>query len=262
MGPAGSAESQPQQASRMRPERIVRSVCLAVVLLFPLLSLLQLRDTDRPWREAARRTRPVVLALYRHDGAAGALHLATCGLVIQAHPGRVVVPGSVVAPHQSLHGSQRLTWTPLYTDVHGEFTILEAIQGEVPARSHLAAAKLVVDPNGTLLQNVHAALVAPAVLADEPLWVGVLKAGSSAAGRPGYFGSQLTPISATTPFPAAEASAAAPRALAPALRGAPFVDAQGNLVALFLDYGPHGVHALPVEVLAQTLALLHLQAAK
>lgn len=261
---ADRAESKPGRANRMRPERVVRYGGLALVLLFPLLSLLQLRDTERPWREVARRARPSVLALYGDHPAEEMPRLLTCGLVIQVDPARVVVPGRAIDSFVSHHDGERLTWTPLYTDIQGEFTVLEA-QAEPAASGRsvpsLAPAKLMVDPHGDLPQEVEVALVAPSTLPDEPLWVGILSAGSNVEGRPGYFGAFLTPISATG-FAAAEAWAGSTREMDPALRGAPFVDASGNIVAVLLDRGPRGLRALPVTVLAQTLALLYLQAAK
>lgn len=256
-----SAETQTQQANRMRPERAVRIAGLALVLLFPLLSLLQLRDTDRPWREAARRTRPAVLALYRQAGSGGTREVATCALVIQAHPARVVVPGSASTTYVSLHGGEQLTWTPVTVDTQGEFTVLEAA-GSGTAASRLTPAKLGMDAAGSVPEEVEAVLVAPAALADQPLWVGVLSAAPGAQGRLGYFGDFLTPISGATPLPATEAFAGTAAAIDPALRGAPFVDAAGNIVAVLLDRGPRGVRALPAAVLAQALVLLHLQAAK
>ncbi len=260
-----SAESQPLRANRMSPERIVRLCGLSVVLLFPLLSLLQLRDPERPWREAARRTRPSVLALYQQDELGAPLQLASCGLLIGSHPGRVVVPGSVVTPVLSLHGSERFMWTPFYTDVHGEFTLLEArgpAGAAEPEAAFLVPSKLSMDPSTGVLPEVEAALVAPAALADEPLWVGVLHPEAGLEGRPGYVGAFLTPLSSTASFPAGEAWAGTRRDIDPALRGAPFVDATGKIVALLLERGPRGVRALPVAVLAPTLAFLQLQAAK
>ncbi|HZM16366.1 MAG TPA: hypothetical protein VFE28_10205 [Candidatus Krumholzibacteria bacterium] len=250
----------------MRVERVVRFAGLVLVLLFPLLSVLQLRDTDRPWRETARRARPSVLGLLRPVEAG--FQFAHCGVVIQVDPARLVVPGPVSSPLLSRHGTALLEWRPLFTDVHGEFTVFEVAPDSARAAAALAAtaalvpAKLVFDPSGNLTEDVEAALVAPKEMAEEPLWVGVLSVGPGKSGRLGYYSSFLTPISSTQQWPASTAFAAGEPEIDPKLLGAPFVDAEGTVVAIFLDRGAHGVHALPLEIVAQALALLQLQAAQ
>ena len=250
----------------MRAERVVRYGGLGLVLLFPLLSVLQLRDTDRPWEETARRARPSVLGLHRPVD--GGLEFASCGVVIQVDPARLVVPGSVGSPLVSQHGAARLEWRPLYTDVHGEFTVFEVnpttarAAASLVATAALAAAKLVLDPNGALTHDVEAALVAPKEWAEEPLWVGVLSVAPGKSGRLGYYSTFLTPVSSKHQWPTSAAFAAVEPQIDAKLLGAPFVDARGTVVAIFLDRGAHGVHALPLEVVAQALALVHLQAAK
>jgi len=249
----------------MRAERMVRFGGLALVLLFPLLSILQLRDTDRPWRETARRVRPSVLGLNRAPGG-GSGAFATCGVVIQLFPARVVVPGRVSEPLWSEHNGTRLEWQPLHTDVHGEFTVLEitapAAGDRLDPSTLLSPAKLALDPGGALTNDVEVALVAPKELAEQPLWVGVLTIGAGRNGRLGYFSDFLTPISATTSLAANAAVAASESQIDPKLAGAPFVDANGTVVAIFLDRGAQGVHALPLEVVAQSLAILQLQVAQ
>lgn len=252
----------------MRAERVVRFAGLGLVLLFPLLSLLQLHDTDRPWREMARRARPSVLGLLRP--VEGGLQFAHCGVVIQVDPARLVVPGKVSSPLLSRHGMAFLEWRPLYTDVHDEFTVFEVDPDSTRAPAAITAtataalvpAKLVFDPSGNLTEDVEAALVAPKEMTEEPLWVGVLSVGPGKSGRLGYYSSFLTPISSTQQWPASSAFAAGEPDIDPKLLGAPFVDAQGTVVAIFVDRGVHGVHALPLEIVAQALALLQLQAAK
>ncbi len=252
----------------MRAERAVRFGGLALVLLFPLLSVLQLHDADKPWRDAARRARASVLGFV--PGEPGGASWSSCGVVLQVAPARVVVPGRVTGSLISLHGTSRLEWRPLYTDVHGEFTIVEAMRDTTSQTASvmdpstlLSPAKLALDPRGVLTEDIEAALVAPRELAEQPLWVGVLSIGSSKAGRLGYFSSFLTPLSGENPFIAntAMASATEPQ-IDPKLRGAPFVDADGNVVAMLLDRGERGVHALPLEIVVQSLAILHLQAAQ
>lgn len=252
----------------MRAERAVRFGGLALVLLFPLLSVLQLRDADKPWRDAARRARGSVLGFIPAEP--GAVGWTSCGVVLQVSPARAVVPGRVTGTLTSLHGTSRLDWQPLYTDVQGEFTVLEVVRGTTEATAGsmdpttlLTPAKLALDPRGVLTEDIEAALVAPSELAEQPLWVGVLSIGSSKTGRLGYFSNFLTPLSGENPLitNAAMAAATEPQ-IDPKLRGAPFVDANGKTVAMFLDHGERGVHALPLEIVVQALAILHLQAAQ
>lgn len=250
----------------MRAERMVRFGGLALVLLFPLLSILQLRDTDRPWRETARRVRPSVLGLVRAPGVGSGGEFAACGVVIQLSPARVVVAGRVSEPLWSLHNGAQIEWQPLHTDVHGEFTVLEIVTPAAGMRidpsSLLSPAKLALDPSGALTNEIEVALVAPKELAEQPLWVGVLSIGAWRNGRLGYFSEFLSPISATTSWAASAAVAASESQIDTKLAGAPFVDASGTVVAIFLDRGARGVHALPLEVVAQALAILQLQVAQ
>jgi hypothetical protein len=245
---------------------MVRFGGLALVLLFPLLSVLQLRDNDGPWRETARRVQPSVLGLRRVTAAGGSPEFATCGVVIQVRPARVVVPGRVDETLRSEHNGVQIEWQPLHTDVHGEFTVLQVdmpVAADRPdASTLLAPAKLAIDPRGTLSNDIEVALVGPKELAEQPLWVGVLSVGAGRNGRLGYFSSFLTPISASTALVANAAVAASQSQIDPKLAGAPFVDASGTVVAILLDRGTRGVHALPLEVVAQALALLQLQVAQ
>jgi hypothetical protein len=246
---------------RMRSDHLVRYGGLALVLLFPLVSLLQLRDTERPWQEAARRARPAVIGLYR--SAAAGDELVACGVVAQSSPPRVVVPGRIGGALRSRNGSGWVEWRLLCTDLQGEFSILEAARasGSLEAAAALpAAARLRADPGGALSQDVEAALVPPEELANQPLWVGVLRARPSVSGRPSYFSSYLEPI--TSVSLSGDALAAAPESIDPMLRGAPFVDQNGTVIALYLDAGAAGIRALPIEVVLQTLAVMQLQAAK
>jgi hypothetical protein len=246
----------------MRVERVVRYGGLALFFLFPLISLLQLRDSSAPWREAAKRARPSVVSLYRLPADASAPRYLTCGVVIQEAPRRLVVPGRVDGRLGTNHAEGWLAWKPLHVDVQGEFTILgpDARPGAVPAP--LSAAQLLLDPQRDALADISVALVPPAELEEEPLWVGVLTVAATDGGRPGYFSTFLEPITASATLPTAEAFASTPREIRPALRGAPFVDSGGSVVAIYLGMTARGTRALPVEIVAQTLLMLQLQAAK
>ncbi|UCE03641.1 MAG: hypothetical protein JSW67_05500 [Candidatus Latescibacterota bacterium] len=246
----------------MRVERIVRYGGIALFLLFPLISVFQLRDGSASWREAALRARPAILGLYRL-GADEKPRFVACGVVIQQVPRRLVVPGRVESgPFATRHAQAWLGWRALHTDVHGEFTILGPDPASTTPEARLAAAQLLLDPEGDVQPDVAVALVPPQELEEEPLWVGVLTAAATTDGRPGYFSSFLEPLSASYALPTAEAFAAEPREIDPALRGAPFVDADGSVVAIYLGRTLNGTRALPVEVVAQTLLMLQLQATK
>lgn len=249
----------------MRADRLLRFSGLVLVLLFPLLSVLQLRDNDRPWREAARQVQPSVLALYRTLGAPSELEFVSCGLILQATPARIVVPGTVVSVLVSLHQGSEVHWRPLLADAQGQFTVFEADRnGSAPEALETvrSPARLLLDPAGNPPSDVEVALVPPQELGEEPLWVGVLSVGPAQNGRLGYFTNFLTPISAHGPAATAAAVAAEAAPVNSQLRGAPFVAADGTVVALLLDRGARGVRALPLEVVAQTMALQHLRAAQ
>src|SRR5262245_62419046 len=105
---------------RMRSDHLVRYGGLALVLLFPLVSLLQLRETEHPWQEAARRARPAVIGLYR--STAGGDELVACGVVAQSSPPRVVVPGRIGGALRSRRGRSGVEWRGLWTAPQGAFS--------------------------------------------------------------------------------------------------------------------------------------------
>ena len=47
----------------MQTSKFIRFLGLALFFLFPLLSVVQLRDTDGPWRQVAQQIRPSVVTL-------------------------------------------------------------------------------------------------------------------------------------------------------------------------------------------------------
>ena len=254
----------------MRAERLFRFGGLALVLLFPLLSVLQLGEGEQPWRDAARRVRPSVLGLYGGAAAEGADFVA-CGVVLDAAPARLVVPGRLGdRALWSRHDDGWLCWQPLMADVEGEFTVLQAAGFEAdpghepPARWSELVAQAAVNPNpqGQPAREVEVALVAPPELADQPLWVGVLTAETSHNGRATYRSNFLHPVPDSAALSTTAAHASSEVELADALRGAPFVDAAGNAVAIFVGRNERGMRALAVETVVQSLVLLHLQAAK
>lgn len=254
----------------MRPERFLRFAGLGLVLLFPLLSVLQLGEVDHPWREAAKRAQPAVLGLYDAGSGAGSPELAACGVVVQADPPRVVVAGRVRGfPLRSRHQDGWMHWRVLLNDGEGEFTVLQAERfapdpgREAPARlaALVAAASVNPDPEGRPRQEVRVALVAPPELPEQPLWVGVLRAETSSSGRSTYTSNFLHPVDDVAALGASEAHAQDPAELDPMLRGAPFVDEQGNAVAVLVGRDARGMRAVAVETVVQSLLLAHLQAA-
>ncbi len=255
----------------MRAERFFRFGGLALVLSFPLLSVLQLGEAAQPWREAAQRVRPSVLALYGAGADASAPAIAACGVVLEVSPPRLVVPGRTpVQELRSRHADGWMRWRPFLTDVEGEFSILQADgfepdPGRLPPRrlgDLVAAASVKPDPAGRPAPEVEVALVAPQELPEHPLWVGVLMAETAGNGRSNYRSTFLHPVHDTAALSTTAAHASSEVELDDTLRGAPFVDAEGNAVAIFVGRSERGMRALAVETVVQSLILLHLQAAK
>jgi hypothetical protein len=253
----------------MRAERLFRFGGLALVLLFPLLSVLQLGDGNDPWHEAAERVRPSVLGLHRTDDAGG--HFLAYGLVVEASPPRVVVPGRLDGvPLRSRHAPGWMRWRVLLMDVEGEFTVLQAdgFQPDTDSSAPtdladlVAAASVNPDPHGQPVPEVEVALVAPSERPDQPLWVGVLTAETSPTGRSTYTSSFLHPLEDSAALSTSSAHAASEVEVDSSLRGVPFVDAAGNAVAIFVGRDARGMHALALETVVQSLVMLHLQAAK
>ena len=253
----------------MRSERLFRFGGLALVLLFPLLSVLQLGDTSHPWGEAAGRVRPSVVGLY--DSGPDPGQFVACGVVLEASPPRLVVPGRIHdIALRSRHADGWIQWRLLLTDGEGEFSVLQAdVFRPDPGRSapadldHLvAAAQVKPDPHGQPAREVEAALVAPTELADQPLWVGVLIAETSRTGRASYTSNFLHPVEDVAALSASSAHAAREFELDPSLRGAPFADAEGNAVAIYVGRNARGMRALAVETVVQSLVMMRLQAAR
>ena len=255
----------------MRAERLFRFGGLALVLLFPLLSVLQLGDASHPWRTAAQRVRPSVVGLYDGgDDGTGPAFVA-CGVVLDADPPRLVVPGRISGfPLRSRHPDGWIHWRVLLADVEGEFSVLQADSFHADPNRRtptdlgllVAPARMKPDPEGQPATEVEVALVAPPELPDQPLWVGVLVAETSRTGRASYTSSFLHPVEDVATLSASSAHAAREFELAPALRGAPFVDAEGNAVAIYVGRNARGMRALAVETVIQSLLMMHLQAAK
>lgn len=259
----------------MRAEKVVRSLGLALFFLFPLLSVFQLRDTDGAWREAAQEARPSILGLHRVPSAQTAFDAGPavgCGIVVQNSPLEIVVSSRLSGvPLASPTPDGWIRWTPRYTDPHGEFTLLQADVGGLGGAARratraapagaLPTADLVLDPDGAVPGHVTAALVGPSEFSAQPLWVGVLTSGPTPSGRPGYFSGLLRPIRDLSALATTDAYAEPAPKIDPVLRGAPFVDESGAVVAIYVGQSARGAEALPIEVVAQTLVLLQLQAA-
>ena len=248
----------------LQTSRVVRACVLVLIFLFPLLSLVQLRDTDDPWRLVAQDIRPSVVTLVREDGA-GTL----CGVVIQIHPLRVATVGTLAAGgiHSVIEGD-KVRWSPILVDDEKQFTILQADpdqRGESEGASSfpfIQAARLDLAGTGELREDVKAALVGPDDLSIPSLWVGVLRAPDSMTDSAMYKAHLLRQIPEVAGVATSAAWAEVDGEIDPRLRGAPFVDEQGRVVALYLDRDLRRVRAIPIEFISRSLVFLHLQAAQ
>jgi hypothetical protein len=253
----------------VRREKLAGSIGLGLFFLFPLVSLLQLRDPDDAWRQVAGRTRPSVIAL--GDAASPGRPVASA-VVISDQPLRVVVAGCLPSPgFRSDTAAGIVTWRPVYTDAAGAFTILtgEALPaGSVSAhpaaletRPVNKAALVPIDPAsvGDLevpeegAESVAAVLVAPARL-EAPILVGELRATRGPDGRPTYRGSRLRVVRGADGVASAEADAAP--AVDPALQGAPFVSRNGVVLALYAGERDGVEQAVPMALVREAMARL------
>ena len=250
----------------MQTSKFIRFLGLALFFLFPLLSVVQLRDTDGPWRQVAQQIRPSVVTLQQADGTG----VLGCALIIQGSPLRVVTVG---APRNekviSYVEGERVEWSPLLVDVEEQFTILQAtsdLQGETAGAGSLlySASTTVLDLEGAghVPEGVKAVLVGPRSLDEDALWLGVLRSASSPSGRPHYTGSLMRPVTEVAGIATTDAWAEDAAEIASVLHGAPFVDADGRVVGLYLGRDGHRVRVLPIELVSRSFVLLHLQAAQ
>jgi hypothetical protein len=257
----------------VRGEKIFGYVGLGLFFLFPLVSLLQLRDTDDTWRRVAERVRPAVLSLHVRsgDGASSvAAEPIASAVLLDGEPLRIAISGAPPRqPVASPSAAGWIEWRTVHVDAHGEFSILEAAD----ARALLAArpGRASAAPQGTLRAEavpcapdepeavVTAALVAPAELAASPVWVGELMPGAGRGGRRAYRTEALRAL-ALGELPGAAHAAGA--GLDPVLCGAPFVDRDGRIVALCAGARGDGVVAIPIAPVRDALLLLERQAAR
>ena len=255
----------------MRSERLFRFGGLALVFLFPLLSVLQLGDASHPWRAAAQQVRPSVVGLYDTGQDGAGVEFIACGVVLDSNPPRLVVPGRISGfPLRSRHPDGWIEWRVLLADAEGEFSVLQAdgFRADPNRRAPsdldqlVAPARVKPDPHGQPAPEVEVALVAPPELQEQPLWVGVLVAETSRTGRASYTSSFLHPVEDVSALSASSAHAAREFELDPSLRGAPFVDVHGNTVAIYVGRNARGMRALAVETVVQSLLMMHLQAAQ
>jgi hypothetical protein len=237
---------------------VIRTVALALFFLFPLLSIVQLRDSDAPWRRVAEDVRPAVVLLQAADGQE-----VGCALVIQKRPMRAVTIG--VPPeelHTATHGGA-ISWNRLLVDEGLRFTILQA-RDEALSSSAVPGVARLLDVEGVALRSgsVKAVLVGPDQFDTESLWVGVLRPAATSHGQPLYHAGLMRRISTAAPGLTGEAWALSEDRIDQRLRGAPFVDGHGKIVGLYqTDQGAHE-DVLPIHVVCSSLVFLHLQAAQ
>lgn len=249
----------------LQTSRLVKALALVLFFLFPLLSIVQLRDTDAPWRQVAQSIRPSVVTLMRSDGVS-----ATCALVIQSRPLRIATVGALPAGGvSSIIQGEKVTWSPILVDQDKQFTILQAdsdLHGETEGASSLVhavpAARLDLQGAGQPREDVKAALVGPLELQVESLWVGILRSSEPTSEKVLYRAHLLRHVSEMAGVATSSAWAEETGQIDPSLRGAPFVDEHGQVVALYLDRDAHRVRALPIEFISRSLVFLHLQAAQ
>jgi hypothetical protein len=262
-----------ERKTSVRAERIFGYIGLGFFFLFPLVSLLQLRDTDEAWRQAASRVRPSVLSLHAalqpaSDPTPDAI---ACGVVVDSDPVRLAIAGRPPAARlASPTPGGWVQWQTAYEDPQGDFTILQSAreqtaisastgQGATPESGTLQpAAARVADTDSRA--GIPAALVAPAHLQSIPIWVGMLTPQDDATGRRTYLTELLRPVQDTEPL--ASAHAESQPELDPALRGAPFVSRDGSVVALYLGRQEARCQAVPIAPVRDALQMLERRAAR
>lgn len=251
----------------MSAEKVVRFSGLLLCFLFPLLSLLQLRDSDAPWREVAGEVRETILPLVA-GGPSGSQGVVASGLLVQSAPLRLVVALPLEPGLGSYIGGEWVAWTPIYTDARAGFSILQAaseMDGETAgAGAHLhasaARARFQLDEEARLHDGVQVALVGPNDLSTEPIWVGVLSGMPVQDGQQFYHADLLRAVHPAGPLPTSLAHADEFPDIDVRLRGAPFVNDRGDVVALYVGRSADGIVGLPIETVCGALGMLHLQA--
>ena len=258
----------------MRAEKVFGYIGLGFFFLFPLVSLLQLRDTDDAWRQAARRVRPSVVSLHHvlGSGATGEAEAFACGVVLAGEPLRVAVAGRTDGQRStSPTASGWLAWEPAYEDPAGDFSILQAAPGqggepvlrsagtnEEPEKvaALRAATTGTLEDSKAMADGVSAALVGAEHLTGAPIWVGILTPKQAGGSHSTLHAGVLRPVREAAGVSAANALADDPPGIDPALAGAPFVDRHGTVLALYMGRRDQGAEALPIAVVSQALAAL------
>ena len=252
----------------MSAEKLVRFSGLLLFFLFPLLSILQLRDSDAPWRAVADDVREAILPIVAGD-ASDPGGVVACGLVVQSAPLRVVVAHPLESHIGSYVQGAWVAWTPIYTDSRAGFSILQAA-GEMDAETvgagahahaSVARARFQLDEESRQHDGIQVALVGPVELSAEPIWVGVLSSMPGLGGRALYHADLLRAVSTAGALPTSLANAEEFPEIDARLRGAPFVNARGDVVALYVGRSADGIVGLPIETVCGALGMLHLQAA-
>lgn len=245
----------------MGREKIFGFVGLGLFCLFPLVSVLQLGDADDTWRQVAARTRPSVVQVVVDGGDA-----STSGVVVGTQPLRVAVAGRIAgAEWMTPTDGVAIAWSVCFADPQGEFTVLQAAN---PLATAQVRAGTPVDPASisdvALLPEdqtpVSAVLVAPAARPDVSMWVGVLTPERARDGRPSFHGNGLRPLR-NEALASAEAEVMTPP-VDPVLVGAPFVTRDGIVLALYAGARDGKVHAVPMALVRDAVAMLDRRAAR
>jgi hypothetical protein len=256
----------------MRNERILGAVGLGVCCLFPLVSLLQLRDTDDGWRTVAHRASASVVVLHDREGGVP----TGCAVVLRAAPARAVMAGTPKgAALRSSTPKGSVAWRPRWVDPLGQFTLLEAeaavseptsSASSPPTNANLLglvplepAALHDIANTEESSEPVAAVLVPPSKLPEATLWVGELQVAASEE-RALYCGEGLRAV--RDPDGLADVANDAPTAINPVLRGAPFVTRDGLVLALYLGERQGTTSAVPMALVRAAATALDRQTAR
>ena len=250
----------------MRAEKVFGYVGLGFFFLFPLVSLLQLRDNDDAWRQVASRVRPSVLSLHPVSAAGSTQETApiASGILLGRDPLRVAVAGRPSSERLASPTSGGwVQWQTVYEDPQGDFAILQAAADHAalaapPGQAALAPARVSQSaaapvPAEDPREGIPAALVAPEHLRSMPIWVGVLTPLDGADGRRAYNTELLRPVQNADILSSAHAATDPQPDLDPVLRGAPFVGRDGSVVALYIGARDGRSQAVPIAPIRAAL---------
>lgn len=231
----------------MRNEKVLGHIGLGLFCLFPLLGLLQMRDPDDLWRGVAERTRPTVVILNVEDATGHSAPFAS-GVLLQSEPRLLAVTGRCRGRIlTSRFDSTRVGWRVLVESPEGDFAVLVEDAGPTPLQAALfpggGTTAALPDAEGEAADTHEALLVGPETAPPQLMFVGVLSRVDD-----GFAASELRRIGDKNVDPGTR--------LDPLLEGAPFVDADGTLLALYGGMSGGRPLAVPIQRILVALDLL------